>query len=137
MNTQQRCHIINRINQFKWDAKQALESEYSTRYDKSIKEERKNKVLQIMNGTAKIKKKIPFDATILEQVFNFKNLSKGDGRTERGKNCRMLRMKEDKMNKVCDMAEKAADEIILTDGENAIKLLKDFEVYCKTIKLSK
>ena len=131
MNAQQRHHVVNRINQFKWDAKKALESEYNDMYYKSIKEERKNKVLQIMNGTAKIKKKISLEATIVEHVFNFKNLSKEDERSK------LHQRKEGKISELYDMAEKVEDHILLTNGENAIKLLKDFEVYCKCMKLSK
>jgi len=129
MNAQQRNHVVDRINHFKWDAKKALESEYNDMYYKSIKEERKNKVLQIINGTAKIKKKISLEATIVEQVFDFKNLSKEDERSK------SHQIKENKITEIHDMADKVVDEIILTNGETAIKLLKDFEVYCKNIKL--
>ena len=131
MKAQQKKRIVSRVNEFKWNAKQVLDDEYNKMYNKSIQEERKNKVLQIMNGTAKIKKKISFEAALIEQVFNFKNLSKEDERDK------MHKIKQNKMDDMYDMAEKVVDEIILTDGKNAIKLLQDFEVYCKNMKLSK
>ena len=131
MNREQIRHFTSRVNDLKWKAKHILDDEYQKIYTRSTNEERKNKAIQIMNGTAKIKKKISFNVTILTEVFNFKNLSKYED--ERDKS---YQIKENKMNELYKMAEMVVDEIML-NSKNAVKLLQDFEVYCKNMKLSK
>ena len=126
MNKEQRNHIVNRIWSIRREKKDDLAELRSKAISEILTEATKRKVKQILSGVAKIKSKIPLDATTIDQVFDFQDSPAAWS----DKECAKIQEEFDHKDKeIAAKATQLTDEAMLGSPEEAIQILRDYEAF--------